>query len=85
MSESETKKRGDFLENLENVKTFYRLYKSSNGNCPLCKSELKHSHLGEFCETKKCTYMDGTAFLTDEQYEKFKHLTKQEPKKDYEG
>jgi hypothetical protein len=29
--------------------------------------------------------MDGTAFLTDEQYEKFKHLTKQEPKKDYEG
>ena len=40
---------------------------------------------GEYCETKKCTYMDGTAFLTDEQYEKFKHLIKQEPKKDYEG
>lgn len=40
--------------------------------CPLCNTPLSGCHIGEFCPTKKCPYVDGVAWLTPAQVKKFK-------------
>jgi hypothetical protein len=43
--------------------------------CPLCSSKLDSCHIGCFCSKPKCPYVDGGAFLTDNQAKKYrKHI-----------
>lgn len=42
--------------------------------CPLCDSELSGCYLGMFCSKKECPYVDGIAWLTPAEAERFKDL-----------
>lgn len=53
----------------------YNIKERPDGNwklCPLCDSELDSCHIGVFCSSKKCRYVDGIAFLTKGECKKFK-------------
>lgn len=41
---------------------FYNVKERIDGNfnlCPLCDTELKSCHLGNYCGNEKCGYVDG--------------------------
>lgn len=40
--------------------------------CPLCVSPLGHCSIGVYCKDKECPYVDGVAWLTPAQIQKFK-------------
>ncbi len=42
--------------------------------CPLCKAELGGCHIGEYCSDENCGYVDGMAWLTDKEAEKYKDV-----------
>lgn len=46
--------------------------KVEDNKCPVCGSELDGCHIGEFCSNDDCHYVDGRAFLTEEQSIKLK-------------
>lgn len=53
------------------VKKEIYLIDSKGDKCPLCNLTLASCHLGEFCNSKGCAYVDGMAWLTKKQAEKF--------------
>jgi hypothetical protein len=40
--------------------------------CPLCDSKLSGCHIGEYCSSEGCHYVDGVAWLNEEEFKKFK-------------
>lgn len=39
--------------------------------CPICDNTLNVCHIGVFCSTEGCHYVDGVAWLNDEEFLKF--------------
>lgn len=51
----------------------YMIKSNINPNlCPLCNSELKFCHIGEYCSNDECSYVDGYANLTKKEALKYK-------------
>lgn len=58
----------------KNVK-LYNIKDRPDGNwmlCPLCDSRLRSCHIGVFCGTEGCHYVDGVAWLNESEAERFK-------------
>lgn len=56
-------------------KNFYPIKSGPDwSKCPLCNSNLQSCGVGVFCSDDNCPYVDGHAWLTEEQAQKFKNL-----------
>ena len=40
--------------------------------CPLCDYKLNSCHIGDYCSNEECHYVDGVAWLDEDEYKKFK-------------
>ena len=57
----------------EEIKRWYKTIPSKYGDCPLCFSRLNYYTEEEKCTNKKCSYVNGGAFLSKSQAERYKN------------
>lgn len=55
-------------------KRFYALKTKEGDKCPLCHAKIKYCHVGSYCDTYLCGFVDGMALLTKEEAEKYKSI-----------
>lgn len=62
------------LKQRKDVK-LYHVKMRLDGNwklCPLCDDELSGCHIGDYCSNESCHYVDGVAWLNEEEFQKLK-------------